>query len=170
MRKSIYLNPTTAAILDADDEPNLSGRIAGIAAAWAMACDNGGLERAELDSLPSAMVRYRALLDEAAPMLSENEWSLLCDVLNGCVLTAEHADLDPAQHLGRSVSDSAPDGMGDKWGVDIAALAGRIERMPYAGRCAIVETVARFWRQAGSSMSSIGEQLRAAGARVAAGE
>ncbi|WP_287995356.1 hypothetical protein [Acidiphilium sp.] len=170
MKRTIYFNPTTTAILDFANEPNLSARVAQVAESWAMACDAGRIPRDEPDALASAMVRYRAMIDEAAPALRESEWALLCDALNGCVLTADHADTDPARHLAQSVADSEPDGLGEKWGVDVAALAARIERMPYAARCAIVETVGRFWRQAGSSMSPIGEQIRAAGAKVASGE
>ena len=167
MKRTIYFNPTTTAILDFANEPNLSARVAQVAASWAMACDAGQIPRDDPAALASAMVRYRALLDEAAPALREPEWALLCDALNGCVLTADHADTDPARHLAQSVADSEADGLGGKWGVDVAALAARIERMPYAARCAIVETVARFWRQAGRSIDPIGEQIRAAGAKVA---
>lgn len=170
MKRTIYLNTATAALLDVDNETNLSARVAQIAASWAMACDAGQIPRDEPDALASALVRYRAIIDGAAPALTVGEWSLLCDALNGSVLTAGHADTDPARHLAHSVADSAPDGLGEKWGVDLPALAARIEHLPYAARCAIVETIARFWRQAGSSMSPIGEQIRSAGARVSSGE
>lgn len=163
MKRTIYLNAATAALLNVDDGGNISERIAQMAQAYAQACDAGQIPRDEPDALASALVRYRAILDEAAPVLTVGEWSLLCDALNGCVLTADHPDTDPAQ----SVADSAADGLGEKWVVDAAALAARIERMPYAARCAIVETVARFWRQAGSSMRPIGQQITDAGARVA---
>jgi len=170
MKRTIYFNSTTAAILDPDHEPNLSARVAHIFTSWAESCDAGQIPRDEPDALTSALVRYRALLAGAMPALAVGEWALLCDALNGSVLTAAHADIDPALYLPQSVADSAPDGLGDKWGVDVVALAARIERMPYAARCAIVETVARFWRQAGGSIGPIEQQLRAAGAKVTSGE
>ena len=170
MKRTIYFNPSTSAILDADNEPNLSAKVAHIFGAYAQACDAGQIPRDEPDALASSMMRYRAIINQAAPALSVGEWSLLCDALNGCVLTADHADTDPARHLAQSVADSETDGLGEKWSVDVAALAARIERMPYAARCAIVETVARFWRQSGSKLGLIEQQIRDAGAKVASGE
>lgn len=169
MKRTIYFNATTAALLNLDNEPNLSARVAQIATSWAMACDVAQIPRDEPDALASALVRYLAILDEAMPALAESEWALLCDALNGSMLTADHADTDSARHLAQSVADSEADDLGEKWSVDIAALASRIDRMPYAARCAVVETVARFWRQAGSSMRPLGQQIREAGARVASG-
>lgn len=170
MKRTIYLNTFTAALLDVANEPNLSARVAQVAAAYAKACDAGQIPRDEPDALASALVRYRAILDEAVPALTVGEWSLLCDALNGSQLTAGHANSDLVRHLAHSVADSAADGLGDKWGVDVAALTARIERMPYAARCAIIETVARFWRQSGSKLGPIEQQIRAAGARVSSGE
>lgn len=170
MKRTIYLNAATAALLKVDDGGNISERVARMAAAYAQACDAGQIPRADPDALASSMVRYRAIIDAAAPALEVDEWALLCDALNGSVLTAGHGDTDPARHLAQSVADSAPDGLGEKWGVDVPALAARLDRLPYPARCAIVETVARFWRQAGGSIAPIGQQLRAAGARVDSGE
>ena len=170
MRRSIYINPTTAAILGTDSEQNLSARIAGIAESWAMACDAGQIPRDEPDALPSAMVRYRAIIDAAMPVLTENEWACLCDILNASHRAANNQDTDPARSMGLNVADSGPDGMAEKWGVDLATLAARLDGMDYAAQCAVIETVDRFWRQAGQSMAPIGQQLRAAGAKVASGE
>lgn len=170
MRRSIYINPTTAAILGTGSEQNLSARIAGIAESWAMACDAGRIPRDAPDALPSAMVRYRAIVDAALPALAENEWACLCDILNASHRAADHPDTDPARSMGINVADSGPDGMADKWGIDLAALATRLNAMDYPAQCAVIETVDRFWRQAGQSMAPIGQQLRAAGAKMASGE
>ena len=170
MRRSIYINPTTAAILGTDSEQNLSARIAGIAESWAMACDAGQIPRDEPDALPSALVRYRAIVDAAMPVLAENEWACLCDILNASHRLTNHPDTDPARSMGLSVADSGPDGMAEKWGVDLDLLAARLDAMPYPAQCAVIETVDRFWRQAGQSMAPIGQQLHAAGAKVASGE
>lgn len=170
MKRTIYLNPTTAALLDVANETNLSARVAMLADAVAMACDAAQIQRDESDVLPSMLLRYQAILADATPALAENEWALLCDILNGSVLDADDADIDPARALALSVMDSGEDGAGDKWGVDLTALAARLDALPYAAQCAVVETVARFWRQAGGSIAPIGRQLRAAGAKLASGE
>lgn len=170
MKRTIYLNPTTADLLDVANEPNLSARVANLASAMAYACDAAQIPRDEPDALASAMVRYRAIIAAAVPEMTAGEWELLCDALNGSILTAENAEIDPALWLPQSVIDSEPDGLGEKWGVDVPELAARIERMPYVARCAIAETVDRFWRQAGGSIGPIEQQLHAAGARVASGE
>lgn len=167
MKRTIYLNPTTAALLDVANEPNLSARVAMLAASQAGACDAAQIPRDEADALPSMLQRYRAILDDATPTLTENEWALLCDVLKGSALITYHAD--PARRLALSVIDSGT-ATGDKWGVDLASLSVRLDRLPYAAQCAVAETVARFWRQAGSSLAPIGQHLRAAGAKVASGE
>lgn len=149
MKRTIYINPTTAAQLDAENAPNLSARVAEMAA---------------------SMVRYRAILDEAMPTLAENEWALLCDVLNGSTLTATHGGNDPARTIAQTVEASGED-MASKWGMaDLPAFAARLRALPYPAQCAIIETVARFWRQTGNSLDPIGQKLRAAGAKVASGE
>lgn len=170
MKRTIYLNATTRALLGADTDANLSGRIAQMAASWVQACDAGGIERDDADALPSALVRYRAILAAAMPALSVGEWALLCDALNGSVRSADHADTDPARGLAQSVADSGADGLAEKWGVDLAALAARLAALPYAGQCAVIETVSRFWSHAGSQLAPIADQLAAAGAKVASGE
>lgn len=170
MKRTIYFNPTTTAILDFANEPNLSARVAQVAESWAMACDAGRIPRDEPDALSSALVRYRAIVDAAMPTLAENEWACLCDILNASHRAASHPDTDPARSMGLNVADSGPDGMAGKWGVDLAALAARLDGMDYPAQCAVIETVDRFWRQAGQSMAPIGQQLIAAGAKVASGE
>lgn len=170
MRRSIYITPTSAAILGTDAEQNLSARIAGIAESWAMACDAGQIPRDEPKALPSAMVRYRAIVDAALPALAENEWACLCDILNATHRIADHPETDPARSMGPNVADSGPDGMADKWGVDLSGLAAQLDAMSYPAQCAVIEIVDRFWRQSGQSMAPIGQQLRAAGAKVSSGE
>lgn len=170
MKRTIYFNATTLAMLGADFEANMSARIAQIAASWAMACDAGCIERDDADALASAMVRYRAIMADAMPALTVGEWALLCDALNGSMRTTGHSDTDPARSLAQSVEDSGEDGLAEKWGVNLAALAARLRRLPYAGQCAVIETVSRFWAHAGSQLAPIAEQLAAAGAKVASGE
>ena len=46
MKSTIYLNATTAALLDVANAPNLSARVAQIAAAYVQACDAGQIPRA----------------------------------------------------------------------------------------------------------------------------
>lgn len=168
MKRTIYLNPTTAALLDVENEANLSARVALLAQAMADACDALQIPRDEADAMRPALLRYRAILAEAMPALDENEWALLCDILNGSDRSAWSTGLDPARSLAMSVIDSGADGSGDKWGVDLADLVARLAALPYAAQCAVIDVVDRFWQHAGNSLAPIGQQLAAAGARMSA--
>lgn len=170
MKRTIYLNSTTAALLNVDDGGNISERIAQMAQAYAQACDAGQIPRAEPDALASALVRYRAMLDAAAPALSVGEWALLCDALNGGMLTAAHADSDPALTLAAMVRDLENSALEEKWDIDTVYLASRLSAMSYPALCSVIETVARFWQQSGQRIADIETLLRTAGAKVASGE
>lgn len=136
-RITIYVGPPLAAALDGFE--NRSGRLNAV-------CE-----------------RYLAIVEDVAPTtLAEGEWCLLCDILNGTV-----RDVDCARLLWAEVEGSAPNGMGEKWSVDVPALAAKIRGMSAAERHAILEVVDRFWlmheRPASSSWA---ERLTAAGAKL----
>lgn len=84
--------------------------------------------------------RYLAIVAKHTPVMTRGEWSAVCDVINGAFLDARGIDLCWA-----SVADSGPDGIGEKWGVDVDALANRIRAMSLAERVAMCECVERFW-------------------------
>lgn len=144
---TIHLSDATLTIIGQPPEPSLSGRIAGILGAYAHACDVAGLSTGMDDApdLTSMLVRYRRIITESTPALTEGEWSMLCDVLNGSWIQAEHGDSDPARFLHAEVADADPETL-EKWGVD-ADFWRRVECLSYPSRCAVLEVVAAFWRQ-----------------------
>lgn len=169
MKRTIYLNHNTAALLDVDNEPNLSARVATLAQAMADACNAFAIPLDDAHALRAALLRHRAILAESVPDLTENEWALLCDILNGSDRSAWNTETDPARLLALSVANSAPDGSGEKWGVNLPTLAARLDALDYPAQCAIIDVIDRFWHQSGNTIAPIGQQLRAAGARVASG-
>jgi hypothetical protein len=82
------------------------------------------------------------------PQLSEGEWNLLRDILNS-------THMDPGQVrrwpwlLAADVRDSAPDGLAEKWAVDLEALARRLESLHPADAWAVVDSVRRWWAEQG---------------------
>lgn len=137
-RFTIYAGEPVAAIL-AGFEDNRSGRINQVA-----------------DS-------YRMLIEEAVPVLTEAEWSATLDALNGSWLQDEtHLRL-----MWASIADSAPDGLADKWGVDLDALAGKVRGMSIAQLLALREIVWRFWNSVDGSDKPVGDLLRDCGAKFA---
>ena len=113
------------------------------------------------------LVRYREIERQSMPVLSEAEWSLICDALSGIWLAAESARMDPARFLDREISDCQADGAGEKWRVDVPALVAKMERLPYAARCAVMEVVARYWRSPRLKELDTRSLLIECGARVA---
>lgn len=163
-RATIHLADDTLAILGDPPEPSLSGRIARIVEAYALACKALGIDtrEAEATRLERAALRYRAICQEATPALSEAEWSLLCDVLSGTWAFAGHTGTD----LDLEIADTDP-ATAEKWGVDLPALVARLRTLDYPARCAIVEVVTRFWHT-DDRLADLGAQLRNAGARIPA--
>lgn len=168
-RSTIHLTPATLAILGDQPKPSMSGRIAQIVESYSRACDAAGLTTGMDDApaLSTMLVRYRAIITGATPVLSESEWSLICDVLNGSWLVAESSRLDPARFLDHEIFDCQADGMGEKWHVDVPALVATLERLPYAGLCAVMEVVARYWSAPTLPPRKIRALLIECGARVA---
>lgn len=88
--------------------------------------------------------RYREICrrELAALDLSEAEWDLLRDGLNG--VWHEPARSIGALHIG--VRDSIElDGLATKRGVDGPALVAKLEGLSYAGCVAVVDAVERWW-------------------------
>ncbi|MBI4800617.1 MAG: hypothetical protein HY794_18155 [Desulfarculus sp.] len=79
-----------------------------------------------------------------APALSEAEVNCLRDVLNSHYYTAELARSLPVI-LAAEVEDSAPDGLAEKWGVDLEALAARLRALHPADAWALLEQVRMWW-------------------------
>lgn len=136
-RFTIYAGVPIAGIL-AGYEDNRSGRINQVAADFLL------------------------LVPELAPEFTAAEWQAITDVLNGTVLDNE-ASLKLAW---ASVADSAEDGIGEKWGVDVEALAQRVRALKLPQLIALREIVARFWVSNDGSVDNV-ELLRRCGAKVA---
>lgn len=86
--------------------------------------------------------RYAEVARRHLPEFSEAEWSLLREALNGWLA-------EPAASVGwlaLGVRDAiALDGLDEKWGVDGPALIARLEALDYAGCCAVLDAVERWW-------------------------
>ena len=100
--------------------------------------------------------RYLYLCRVSVPTLTVPEWSYLIDVLNGHC--AEPIELS-ARSIGLMVRDAAPDGLPEKWGVEAAQLAAKMEALPVAGGVAVLELAEQFWAENGSTPVVIGEWL-----------
>jgi len=134
-KAGVYVGPPLKAALDAAPDHSLSGRVNTIAE------------------------RYMEMVRRSTPALSAEEWSALVDLLNSTV-----RDPRMAQMLHIEVSEGMRDGLADKWGIDGARLAGRVEALPFADRMAILEIVDRYWaRQEGWAHEA---SLEAAGAVI----
>lgn len=113
-------------------------------------------------------LRYRALLDDAMPTLTEGQWCAVCDALNGYWLLMESrlGWSDPVRTAWANVADADEDGLGEKWNVDALALAKTLEAMPYVQQAAVCDVVRRFWRHPKLNELPTADLLREAGARL----
>lgn len=135
-KKSIYISDAAEKVIG--DNENVSGRI------------------------NSIIVRYGTIMEKDCPELTESEWMMICDILNG----TDHRDADPARFLWADISESGKlDGMAEKWEIDTEALSQRVRDMEYTQQVAIIEIVHRFWR-GNSNAGSYSEILKAVGAKV----
>lgn len=121
-RITIYLNPPLAEALEglaAGD--SVSGRLGAIAG------------------------RYTEILRRAriASRFTAHELDALRDCCNGTWF-------DPASLIDGAVlanfQDALQDGLGNKWGIDPAAVAERLRALSYPEQVALVEDIEQFWR------------------------
>ncbi len=103
-------------------------------------------EENSLSGVISTLVdRYNQLTQEAIPIFSEAEWSLICeDALKGCSVAQVSGDSDPAAMVWANIYDCKPE-IGEKWGVNCKELADKIHSLPLSGRMAVWDLAARFW-------------------------
>lgn len=134
-RLTIYAGEPLASVL-AGWEDNRSGRVNAIADA------------------------YREFVDHLVPVLDIKEWCALADVANGFA-TYEITQL---RVFWASVADSGPDGLAEKWGVDLDALAAKVRALPMPQLLAMREVLDRFWN-ADPGSHTTESLLRACGAR-----
>lgn len=87
--------------------------------------------------------RYYETLGRSLPrQLTEGEWLLLMDVLNGTIL--EPATIPYVWAEIADALDGNPD-LATKWDVAGHALVEKLRRMPYAELAAVADAVERFW-------------------------
>lgn len=115
--------------------------------------------------LNSVAERYLDIVSRDCPALSEAEWCAICDALNGYWMGAGDAagvrlawaEIEDADRLS---------GLGEKWGVDAQAIAGRLREYTAGQQVAVAEVVQRFWSHPDLPAR---EALELAGARIEAG-
>lgn len=89
--------------------------------------------------LNRALLRYHEVCRRHLPDLSDAEWNLCFDAMNGCWLDSPmHAQAEIEDSMGLNESHR-------KWQVDREALSQKLQRLDYAGWCALVDASERFW-------------------------
>ncbi|AOD16781.1 hypothetical protein VB151_09435 [Xanthomonas fragariae] len=136
-RFTLYAGEPIASIL-AGYEDNRSGRINQVAA------------------------DYRQLIAALVPSFSGPQWQLLADVLDDGAL-----DESGLKFAWASVADSAEDGMGEKWDVDVDDLAQRVRALSAPQLIALREVIARYRNSIDGSGDAL-ELLQQCGAKVVA--
>jgi hypothetical protein len=127
-RYSIYASPALDRVLADRIPPDVSE----------------GDSRSRSSMLSAIADRYAEIIRRAIPELSEGEWKLIFDVMNGC-WTLDQPYIQ-AQGLSHQIADgTAMDGLGEKWDVDGLTLARRVADLPLASQLAIIDTAERFW-------------------------
>ncbi len=120
---SYYVSPST--------ESAIRSRMTG-----ADASASGALER--------ILDRYGEIMRREQPQLTEAEWNLMRDVLNGCWLSPARscAWIDIEAEDGIRLN-----GLDAKWEVDGPALVAKLRALTFAQRVAIVDAVEIWWAQ-----------------------
>ena len=121
------------------------------AAAFAELEARTGDERGE--GLPTvaqvAIGRYLEVCRREVPRdLSEGEWNLIRDSLNGVWLQEEMGGPSSIAVIQAQIDDSMTlNGAARKWKVDGEVLLGKIAKWSYAQKVAVVDAVERWWRE-----------------------
>lgn len=94
--------------------------------------------------------RYLEIIRRARANLSTifsvPEMSLILDVVNGIDFSAPIG----IAYIAQEIADSAPDGVGQKWNVDVQTLAQKIDGLSYGEKVALVDTCERWWDRVGA--------------------
>lgn len=106
----------------------------------ALASNGGGRGRSH--RINQLADRYAEILRRnPPPELSEGEWSLIRDSLNGTL----HEPAAMIRGVWQDVEDGLFDGLAAKWGVDGPALVARLRALDYAQEVALVERIEAWW-------------------------
>ena len=116
-------------------------------------------------ALATLIERYRIIVADNTPELSEQEWLAICDANNGCgIWLTAGGDVDNATYVWANIADA--EDFSEKWGVDNAALAGKLRDLPIAGRIAAWDVAARFWATDAAEGESYRSMLERCGAKL----
>lgn len=86
--------------------------------------------------------RYTALMFEARPAFTVDEWCFLFDTLNGSLLDGSR--FGPSLLL--EVQDALRLGQGAQWKIDPETFPAKIAALPLVAKASIAECAERFWR------------------------
>lgn len=127
----------------------------------AVVAARGGQTGERSASVDRIVLEHDWLLRSARPALSPNEWRLLCDLLNGTLLSMPHARMLCYEFEDALRMDSARpvnlkeawaphgDSWSHKWQVDAPALLARLQALPPVQLAAILDVVRRWWASQG---------------------
>lgn len=119
--RSFYSAPETERIIETKASP-----------------ERGGIS----DIINRSVQRLQEVVRQHRPRLTESEWMLIFDALNGVL----HEDPASVNGVWIGIEDAIRlDHLDTKWTVDGDALVHKLERLGYAGNLAIVETAEQFW-------------------------
>lgn len=111
--------------------------------------------------------RYRAIVTSATPALSKGEWLAICDANNSTWLKDVNLPPEePARGLRMNIADFGPDGIAEKWGVDLLELAQKLRDMTIAEQTGVFEVVVQFWERSDEKHENYRSMLEACGAKI----
>jgi len=76
--------------------------------------------------------------------LNEAEFHCFCDANNGTAFDTPTLE----GGFGLNVADSEPDGLAEKWDVNLPALAGKLNALPTLQKCALLAAMDGFFSRA----------------------
>lgn len=93
--------------------------------------------------LNAIIARYGCIVRDSMPAMSRNQWCAIMDANNGTDLLADR--ITP-MIVWANVHDTP--GLGEKWGIDQAALVSDLQQLSTTELLAVQEACVRFWQAA----------------------
>jgi hypothetical protein len=84
---------------------------------------------------------YRRTIESLKGKLTADELSAVVDVSNGLFLSPQMA----GEHLAVQLIDSAPDGLSEKWGIDVIELVKKINELAAFERACLELWAQNYW-------------------------
>jgi hypothetical protein len=130
-RISIYSSPTLERVINARSRGQ----------------DEGGRSRSNI--VTAVLDRYDQMILRAMPVLTEPEWHLIFDAMNGTI-TWDSAQMLSGSALANVQDGIALDELDKKWLVYGTALVAKLGRLEYPAQVALVDACERFWEFSGN--------------------